>query len=465
MSEVVTVRPTPKQREAYATAKKNLVTLYGGAIRGGKSWWLLIVFITWAFEHAGSRWAIIRKDIPTMKRTILKTLQEILDLGFSQYVKSWNASDFVLKFNNGSEIFFMAEGYEDDKELNRFKGLEVNGFGLDEVNELQHQTFLKCIERAGSWNRVQIPPKILMTCNPTQGWVKDQVYDRWKEGTLPDGIAYVPAKITDNPYLNPDYIKSLEMLPRFEYEVFVNGNWDIRLMTGGEFFKAFSVDKHVIPCGYNPELPLHISFDFNVNPAMHAAVFQIHRTEAGHVVRWIDEIICKSPDNNTPATCREILRRYHTHSTGVIIYGDPAGKAEDTRSEKGHNDYVLILQVLEKFRPQLRVAKKHPPVAMSGMWVNSLLREGWDNIDIEVSPECKAAINDLLSLKEDSDGGTFKEKTKDPATGVSYEKFGHLSDCFRYFLCEAFINSFHKYQKSDGISTFVVGEKRKTMKY
>ena len=55
-----------------------------------------------------------------------------------------------MTFTNGSELIFMAESYDDDKDLNRFRGLEVNGAGLDEVNELQEPTFYKVQERIGS---------------------------------------------------------------------------------------------------------------------------------------------------------------------------------------------------------------------------------------------------------------------------------------------------------------------------
>ena len=110
----------------------------------------------------------------------------------------------------------------DDKELNRFKGLECNGFLLEEINELHQQTFYKCIERAGSHIIPNGPkPIILATCNPTNNWVKELVYDHWKEGTLPPNWMYIPSKIFDNPFIPQDYLESLKSMPRYEYQVFV----------------------------------------------------------------------------------------------------------------------------------------------------------------------------------------------------------------------------------------------------
>jgi predicted phage terminase large subunit-like protein len=152
-------------------------------------------------------------------------------MGFQQYVKDWNQSTQVITFTNDSQILFMAESYDTDKELNRFRGLEINGAGIDEINEIQIETFYKVIERAGSWsNAGTVPIKVLGTCNPSHGWVKEEFYDRYKQGTLRQGWAYVPALITDNPYITKEYLKSLtDNMPEYQYQVFVEGNWDVKL--------------------------------------------------------------------------------------------------------------------------------------------------------------------------------------------------------------------------------------------
>ena len=64
-------------------------------------------------------------------------------------------------------------------------------------------------------------------------------------------------------------------MPAFEYDVFVNGNWEIELKTGGEFYKYFDLDKHTGVCEYDPTKPIHVSFDENVNPYITATVFQL----------------------------------------------------------------------------------------------------------------------------------------------------------------------------------------------
>lgn len=221
---------TPKQREANNLLEENTVLIYGGGIRGGKSFFLLLTIITYCFKYPGSRWLVLRESMPTLKRNLFPTFIKLLDMGFRQYVKEWNQSTQEVTFTNGSQIIFMAESYADDKELNRFRGLEINGAGIDEINEVQAVTFYKIIERSGSWQNSNAPIKIIGTCNPSHGWVKETFYDPHKNGTLKKGWSFIQALVTDNPYLRKDYLQSLiDNMRQYEYEVFVKGNWDIKL--------------------------------------------------------------------------------------------------------------------------------------------------------------------------------------------------------------------------------------------
>jgi len=177
----------------------------------------------------GSRWALVRKDLPTLRRNTLPTYEKLAPRPF---VGPVNKSTWSAKCSNGSEILFFTESIKDDPDLNRWRGLEVNGFILEEANEITHASFLKAIERAGSWKVEkgnQPPPLIICTCNPAKNWVKSTFYDPWKLGKLPSHTFYLPAKLTDNPHLEPAYVENLHHMkdadPR-AYETFVEGNWD-----------------------------------------------------------------------------------------------------------------------------------------------------------------------------------------------------------------------------------------------
>lgn len=453
MSKII--RPTPKQREAYIACESNRITLYGGAIRGGKSYFLVLYAFTLAFKYPKSRWLFLRESLPTMKRTLLVTFNNFLNDGFSQYIQSFNQQDLTVTLTNGSQFIFMAESYDTDKDLNRFRGLEINGAFIDEANEIQEVTFDKVIERSGSWfHSIGCPTKIVMTANPSNNWLKERIYDKYKNGQLPDGIAYVPARIFDNPYIPQDYLESLKMLPRFQYEVFVEGNWDLQLKQGGEFYKCFELDKHVSVTKYNPALTLHISFDENVNPYLPCAVYQIDGTK----IYQIDEILGYNPNNTIKWVCSEIKRRYSGHKSGLIIYGDATSQKADVKIEKGHNFFTLIRAELAQFNPNLRVYAANPSLKMRGNFINQVLFNNFDDISITIGEHCKTTINDFIGTKEAADGTKNKETEVDPKTKVRYQKYGHLTDCFDYMITSAFSSSYLKYQRGGFIPFPSVGK-------
>ena len=384
---------------------------------------------------------MVRNNLQTLKRTTIPSFNKICPTSF---IRTYNQDTQTVTLTNGSQILFLGENYDDDKDLNRFRGIECNGFLLEEINELQEVTFYKCIERAGSHIIPNQPkPMILATCNPANNWVKSNVYDLYKSDKLPDNWLYIPSRITDNPFIPADYLESLKSMPRYQYEVFVEGNWDIQLKVGGEFYKCFELDKHVRQCAYNPDLPLHISFDENVNPYLPCLIFQIQ----GKKVMIIDEIAGINPNNTIKAVCGEFTRKYNNHISGLFVYGDATSKKADVKLEQGHNFFRLILDALNQFKPRLRVGTSNPSVAMCGNWMNSILENELDGISLIFDPSCKRAINDMILTKESADGTKNKEMETDPNTKVRYQKVGHFSDALQYALTQAFADSFAKYQR------------------
>ena len=441
--------PFPKQEEFLEAvfSEKYSFILYGGAIRGGKTYALLGLFILLSKIYPGSRWAIVRADLPTIKRNLYPSWDKIKPINF---IKHHDRELHTVTFTNNSQIIFFPESYDTDKELNRWRGLEVNGFGFEEINECQRISLSKAFERAGSYiikdAKRQPPPIVVATANPSFGWVKSEIYEPYSKGLLNSNWHYIQSRIYDNKPLleeQPLYLQSLkDNLNRFEYEVFVEGNWDIQIKTGGEFYKCFEIDKHIQPTYYNENLPLHISWDDNVNPYLPCGVFQVE----GKELRMINEIAGISPNNTIKSVCNEIIREYYNHKSGMFIYGDATANKEDTKLEKGYNFYTLILNALMQFNPVNRVLTSNPSVVMRGNWINTVLEKELDGIKIIVGENCKKTINDLLMLKEAADGTKLKEMETDAKTKVRFQKVGHFSDLFDYILVSAFQHEYAKYQ-------------------
>jgi len=229
---------------------------------------------------------------------------------------------------------------------------------------------------------------------------------------------------THNKWLPLEYrarlIAEKEKNPYY-YTIYTLGYWGNKQL-GGRFYKCFDMGRNTKINRYDPETPLHLAFDFNVNPYMSCSVWQMN----GDQIYQIDEIAMKSPDNTTSKTCKEFTRRYNSHTTGVFIYGDPAGRHEDTRSEAGFNDYSIIQRELERYNPIVRVASSAPPVHLRGQFINSVFESNFDGLSIWVLENSVYLKNDLLFGKEAADGTKLKEKVK--IDGVTAEKHHHF--CF-----------------------------------
>jgi len=202
---------------------------------------------------------------------------------------------------------------------------------------------------------------------------------------------------------------------------------------GGEFYSGFTRTERVRPCPFNPDLPIHISFDQNVKPYITATLYQVEYLEAKIIIRQIDEICLKNPRNRTDKLCIEFIKRYGGRVNGLFFYGDPSGKRRDTRS--GEHDYKIVKRVLSQYlnNGSNRVPYKHPPVLKRKDFANNLF-EGAYAVEFYIDPKCKNSIADFEFLKEDKNGKKLKEVVKDKDTGEIYEKYGHTSDSFDYFI-------------------------------
>jgi hypothetical protein len=446
------ITATPKQIEAHEALEKNTIVLYGGSIRGSKSFWGCMEIISFCFRYPKSRWLMLRKSHDVLLSTLLVTFREnFLNCGLDQYVKSFNMTTLILTWNNDSQIIFMPESYATDKELNRFRGLEINGGFIDEVNEIQEATFNKVIERSGSWFAAgDVPIKILMSCNPTFGWVKERFHDKWKNGTLPKGVAYIQARIFDNPYVPRAYLESLKMLSQFEYMVFVEGNWDIQLKTGGEYLEAFELTKHVKPVEYDDTTTVRISLDNNVLPYIAVSAWQLIKNGEGWIIRQFQELPAKEPENTASQAGKKIGRYLNSigYQSRVFLNGDRSTKARNTIDDDKRSFFQIIDQNIQKegFITKDCMDNKAPSVSDIGDFVNAILRDEVKGISIEIGENCKESISDYIVTKKDKDGGIIKKRITDPKTGASYEPNGHFTDNLKDLVYQAFKPEYEKWK-------------------
>ena len=118
----------------------------------------------------------------------------------------------IIRFDNGSEILLLDCATQPwDPLFTRFGSLELTGGFIDEANEIDEQavTILKTRIARQKNREYWIIPKLLCTFNPDQWWVKRTFYTPRKNWTLPEDTIFIPALVTDNDYVDPEYITQL----------------------------------------------------------------------------------------------------------------------------------------------------------------------------------------------------------------------------------------------------------------
>jgi hypothetical protein len=210
-------------------------------------------------------------------------------------------------------------------------------------------------------------------------------------------------------------------------------------LTGGEFYSSFDRLKHVSNIAYDPDIPIHISFDQNTVPYNSASIWQIRGKDNIWYIHCIDEIALVNPRNSTEEVCEEFAMRYPNHKGGLYYYGDASGKARSTMNRDFKHHYEIIEYKLRGYlvNGSDRTNRSNPSVPKRRDFVNVIFEKKLP-IVISINESCKYLIGDLMYLKQALDGTKDKHIVTDKETGGKYQKYGHLSDGMDYILTELF---------------------------
>lgn len=163
---------------------------------------------------------VCRRTATTIRNTCFSLFKDILSKWkLTPYVKI-RETDFNIKFPNGSEIIFI--GLDEETKL-----LSLNNIGCIFIEEA-YEVPKSIVEQLNLRLRGKVNnQQIIMAFNPIskQHWLYD-----FCEVNQPGSFLYIHSTFRDNPFLNAEYIASLEELytrnPQ-KARVFCNGEWGI----------------------------------------------------------------------------------------------------------------------------------------------------------------------------------------------------------------------------------------------
>lgn len=399
---------------------------YGGGIRGGKTYAGLGSLIILCKAFPGSRWGVIRKSSPVLQLCI-DSLKKIIGNSKNVYWKNSSKESYV-RFDNGSRIYFIGENYAQDKQHNKFKGLELNGFLFEQLEEITESGFNIIKSRVGSYYNVTgaMPPALILgNFNPTYNWVKKQIYDPWKKSELQDHQRFYLAIAKHNKYVTAAQWRAWNTLDPITKARMIDAEWDIEVEKA--FLYCFSEKKHVVKnLEFDFRLPVWISFDFNVDP-MTAVLFQTdHRT-------WFKVIKnYKIPNSDTYRLCRQIKQDFKGVNVAWMVTGDASGKNRISGSDGALNQYQIISKELQIPSDRFKIFSFNPLIADRRVFSNSVLTSF---PLFQMDESCEDLIHDckFTLCSHDKDGNlTIAKSGVNTYTGVDNMFMGHLMDCLTY---------------------------------
>ena len=244
-------KPLTRQSEAlkFLSVDSNVETiLYGGAAGGGKTMLGCMWQILRRLKYPGTRSLIGRAKLDTLKKTTMATFFQVAhEIGLKageDFI--YNQQSHIIKFSNGSEIIladlFL---YPSDPMMTDLGGLEITDAFIDESTEITEKAYSIVSSRIRyKLNEFGLKPKILLTCNPSKGWIYNQFYLPYKNQNLPEHLAFVQALPGDNLYLPESYVTSLTRLPEADRKRLLEGDWEFdnssdRLYMYDELMRCF----------------------------------------------------------------------------------------------------------------------------------------------------------------------------------------------------------------------------------
>ena len=169
---------------------KQRVTHHIGGTRSGKSYGI-IQYLIFEVLQTPQTITIVRKTIPSLKKTVMKDFKDIMQGLGLWHDESMNIADRIYTTSNGGQIQFINT---DDPD--KLRGLKSDILFIDEANEVDEDAYFQL--------SIRTTGKIILAYNPTISpyhWLR-QMQDCERFTT----------SYRNNPYLPKEMVKSIEDL-------------------------------------------------------------------------------------------------------------------------------------------------------------------------------------------------------------------------------------------------------------
>lgn len=246
------INASDKQKIAFAATQTHVFVLYGGAMGGGKSYFLRMwcirecIRLYAKYKIKGIRIGLFSKDYPTLRDRQIRCMKLEIPAYIGKVSDSM-AEGLCLQLTPqfGSGVIVLRNLDQPEK----YNSAEFAGIAVEELTENPESIFHELRKRLRASGIAQSDMHFVAAANPGgigHVWVKKLWIDRdfpTELSHLAQDFSYVAAKAQDNPHLDRAYYEMLLSLPEEMRKAYAEGSWDI---FAGQYFKEWRNDVHVI---------------------------------------------------------------------------------------------------------------------------------------------------------------------------------------------------------------------------
>lgn len=278
--------------------KQKEIVVYGGA-GSGKSYTVAqFLIIEKLLSNRNKRLLVTRKYNPSLKVTTWQLIHELLSELEIPYLE--NKTEQVLQLPRRNEIYF--RGLDDAEKI---KSAEFNYIWMEEATEFDFEDYLQLKLRLR--RATTSVNQLFLTFNPVAGWTQKQFFEQES-----DDVAILHTTYLDNPFLDIEYTKMLELLKDQDeayYQIYTLGRYAI---LKNKIYNNYQVVSRM-PEMYD-EIIYGVDFGFN-NPSV---ILEIGLKD--------DNIYITKELYETRLTNEELIERLKTfvYSKNAEIYADSA---------------------------------------------------------------------------------------------------------------------------------------------
>jgi len=412
---------------------------YGGAAGGGKSYLGCLWHIFQRTTYPNTRGLIGRAKIANLEQSTLVTYFKVCQaLGYRLGIDyNYNSQKHTITWTNGSvtilkDLFY----YPSDPDFISLGSTEYTDAFIDEGTEITQRAF-ELVKSRIRWmiHEYNLTPKILVTCNPSPGWVKDN-YISDPVTSLPIILQphqkFVTALVTDNP--DKDFVKLYSQLLEqmnsdYDRERLLFGNWDVDRDVSNPF--AHQYDKYIHEsedATFDYLKQLFISVDFNLNPFA-VTFWHFWQDTKGYHWHGVDE--AEIANGSLEKMIELIDMKYGPYLFNAVLTGDALGRNRNIAEKDNASNYLLLQRGLKLSSHQLKVPA-NPTHENSRPDVNKLLalaKTHPERFDFKLNPKrMPNTCRDFRNVQCDASGAIIKGNRKDLNQRADYLDTG------RYFI-------------------------------